>query len=378
MRTCLASATLSAVILTAGCSVTQMDLPQKANEKVEFVLTGDPAVDAAMPFLTPEELAFYGFNGDNSVAPASVTPSPVFVAAHGPLYDARAVRGKGLSVNAYFSGTDTNTVLFLVYGYSANNLSAKVTMKTSGYGSFNAELQIPQNAGSKLYYRITDTNGNTVAEKNGQPYTVSVYDRIVSFSYAKAYNYGGDAEFAGWLTINYSGASVSSNTALHYGWNNWQTVGDTNMSFTGNSSYYSSASYSTVLLQIPNNANYLDFVFYGNGVWDNNGGNDFHMSVKPIVIVSPQSAYDGSKYVSVVYANGNLAEPVSVHYGVDGWQNVKDEAMYAAYYRGSWLGYYTKTVNVDGGRNMFDLVFHDGADHWENNYGMDWHIDIGY
>jgi hypothetical protein len=378
MKKCLASATLSAVILSAGCSLTQMDLPQKANEKVEFVLTGDPAVDAAMPFLTPEELAFYGFTGDNGVAPASVTLSPVFVSANGPLYDARAVRGKSVNISAYFNSTDSNTVLLLAYGYSENNLSVKTAMTNRGYGSFAVKISIPQNAGAKLYYKIVDALGNTVADKAGKPYSMSVYDRIVSFGYSKAYYYGGTPEFAGWLTVNYSGPSVSSNTIFHYGWNNWQTISDTNMSFIGNSSYYSSAEYCSMVVQVPNNANYLDFVFYGNGNWDNNGGNDFHMSVKPIVIVNPQSAYDGSKYVSVVYANGGLSEPVTVHYGVDGWQNIQDEAMYAAYYRGSWLGYYTKTVTVDGTRKMFDLAFHNGAGNWENNYGMDWHFDIGY
>ncbi|OHD55829.1 MAG: hypothetical protein A2Y33_14445 [Spirochaetes bacterium GWF1_51_8] len=378
MKKLYVSATLAAAILSAGCSVTQMELPQNAAQKIEYVLTGDPAVDASMPFLTPEELVFYGFIGDSGIVPVSVSPSAVVVSAHGPLYDARAVRGKGLSISSYFSGTDSNTVLLLAYGYSPDGLSTRTEMKNSGFGSFTAELSIPQNAGDTLYYKIVDLEGNVAADSKGQPYAVKVYDRIVSFSYSKAYVYGEPADFAGWLTVNYSGPSLSSNTVFHYGWNNWQNVADTNMQFMGSSTYYSSANYSSIMVKIPNNAEYLDFVFFGNGVWDNNGGGDFHMNVKPIVIINPSKAYDGSKYISVVYANGTLSEPVYAHYGVDGWQNVKDEAMYAAYYRGSWLGFYSKTVNVEGYRSQFDLVFHDSANRWENNYGMDWHFDIGY
>lgn len=65
-----------------------------------------------------------------------------------------------------------------------------------------------------------------------------------------------------------------------------------------------------------------------------------------------------------------LSREIKIHYGVNGWQDVKDAAMGRAA-DGSWAVVLTVPENA----SQLDFVFTDGVD-WDNNSGNDWHAKI--
>jgi len=78
------------------------------------------------------------------------------------------------------------------------------------------------------------------------------------------------------ITYNASNRPLSGATTVraHVGFNNWTSVLSPDVSMTGANGEWSTS------IQIPVNATQLDVVFNnGAGVWDNNGGQDWHFAV---------------------------------------------------------------------------------------------------
>lgn len=359
------------VVLFSGCSMVT-DGGVKVLER-EVVLTGEPAVDASIPFLSEIELKSAGIIAPGLETEAVISNTAVSV--YGPLHDRRAVRGKKLEFS-YFAN-NTALTYTLRYGYSPTTLTSSIVLAANtNNGNRKALITVPANAGDRLYFKITDSAGNTYGDYNGQPYYVRVYDRIVSYGYAMPYNPVYAPGVAGYLTVNYAGPVSGAATILHYGFDNWQNVKDTNMQYYTASAYYGAADYASVTLELTSTVSMLDFVFRSGNAWDNNGGADFHQTLKPLVICDTTSLSASGKYVNILYANGRLNAPIFAHYGTDGWKGVNDVQLYTETYQGSWLGYYTKSVRIDPNARVFDVCFRDQNNNWENNGGKDWHFDV--
>jgi len=72
----------------------------------------------------------------------------------------------------------------------------------------------------------------------------------------------------------------------------------------------------------------------------------------------------------------NNANPVYIHLGINGWENVHDYKMTADTAAGWWKF----TFDIPAECNVIDFVFKDLQDNWDNNGGMgiDWHISLNY
>ena len=286
----------------------------------------------------------------------------------GPLGDPQLVRGKKLGMSYLHygaSGADTSVSVTVNYGFHGS-LTATAAMTSTGYGNKVAFLDVPANA-TGFWYTLSVSDGS-VQSNNGQPFALGVQGRAVSV--AKA------APGASTIVVKYAGpVTTTYDTYLHLGWNNWNAPGDAFMARTEFA--YGKAGvhydYNTVNLDAPGWANYLDFVFKdarNGGTWDNNGGADWHQSLHPFVTTSFNDQGTGTTYVTVRYSDGSL-NPVRLHHGTDGWQNVSEVAMSSAY-GGGWLA----TVSLPSSAASLDFVFTDGNGNWENNFGMNWSVAL--
>lgn len=284
----------------------------------------------------------------------------------GPLGDAQIVRGKKLGMSYLHygsSGADTTSTVTVHYGFRGTT-DQSVVMSSTGYGNRVAFLDVPADAAG-FWYTLSVSDGS-VQSNDGQPFALRVLDRAVSI--AKT------APGASTIMVKYAGpVTTTYDTYLHLGWNNWNDVGDAFMSRTefsyGKAGVY--YDYNYVELSPPWWASYLDFVFKdarGGGTWDNNGGADWHQSVRPLVTTSVNDQGTGLTYVTVTYADGSLS-PAILHHGTDGWQGVTDVAMQPA----SGIGYQVY-LTLPSSKQTLDFVFTDGNGHWDNNFGMNWSI----
>lgn len=66
------------------------------------------------------------------------------------------------------------------------------------------------------------------------------------------------------------------------------------------------------------------------------------------------------------------SNPVYLHYGFNGWENVGDLALSWAADSAAWRG----TLNLPLGAQQVDFVFHDNQGHWDNHSGQDWHVPV--
>ena len=68
------------------------------------------------------------------------------------------------------------------------------------------------------------------------------------------------------------------------------------------------------------------------------------------------------------------ADPVYIHIGNSGWQDVisPDPAMIYDTTESVW----TYEYSIPSYATTVDLVFNDGSGNWDNNYGSDWHISV--
>ncbi|HOO20209.1 MAG TPA: carbohydrate-binding protein, partial [Kiritimatiellia bacterium] len=166
---------------------------------------------------------------------------------------------------------------------------------------------------------------------------------------------------------------------IHVGRNGWQDVVDPDPLMTQVESYWE---YTYIM---PTNTTIIDAVFTdGAGVWDNNGGADWHVAVTncgeapeplPAVSISPTNA-GACDPITITYNPAGRVllgvNPVKIHIGHNGWQDVilPNPNMTAS---GS---YWTYVYSPPPGATNIDVVFNDGASTWDNNDGADWHFDI--
>jgi hypothetical protein len=307
-----------------------------------------------------------------ALAVALTTLSSTALAANanvtGPLGDAQLVRGKKLGMSYLHygaSGADTTSTVTVNYGFHGSTTQS-VQMTATGYGNRVAFLDVPLDAAG-FWYTLSVSDGTT-QNNGGQPFALSVHDRAVSI--AKS------APGASTLMVKYSGSVTTTyDTYLHLGWNNWNNVGDafmtrTEFSYTKAGVYYD---YNYAELSPPWWANYLDFAVKdarNGGTWDNNGGADWHQSVKPLVTTSVNDQGNGLTYVTITYGDGSVS-PAILHYGTNGWQGVTDVAMSPA----QGIGYQVY-LTLASSKQSVEFVFTNGSGSWDNNFGMGWSIAL--
>ncbi len=370
--------------LLGACSLSSEQSSLSGVTDLEVRLTGDPAVDTSIQSLPLEELRLLGLIDLESKG-ATISDNSsinVYAYAYGPLNDKRAVRGQKLLFNASIYGAQSNATFSLAWGYTPQSMNRILMLSNNGTTIYRGLIDVPVDASDKIYYKIIGQDGTVYMEKDNRPYRVDVFNYIFSYSFSGNYHYytheGSNEPFVGWIYFNYAGPAVGPSMLFHYGFNNWQNVTNQSMRWITNTDYYYPANYGTITFEVQSYADYLDFVFYGNGIWDNNNGSDYHIPIKPLVTVTPNSVYNGLRGVSVSYANGTLGESTFMHYGINGWQAVQDTKMYRMTYQGMWLGYNTAYVQVSEDISVIDMAFFDTNRNWENNYGKDWHFKVDY
>jgi len=169
--------------------------------------------------------------------------------------------------------------------------------------------------------------------------------------------------------ILYQGNLGLENVWLHYGVNGWQDVKTVPMA---------RAELNTSAIQadfiVPLEARTLEFAFVlrdGRGEsWDNNAGKDWNTDVFS-AISDAQFYSDPTPHWRVTYI-GRLISPM-VHYGVKGWQGVKDLGMYkdGTIERNSGVTAYFLDI-PSGPEDRLDWCFRDAMGNWDNNNGRDW------
>jgi hypothetical protein len=286
----------------------------------------------------------------------------------GPLGDAQLVRGKKLGMSYLHygaSGADPNAVVTVDYGFHGAPTQS-VQMSSTGYGNRVVFLDVPADAAG-FWYTLRVSDGS-VQSNDGQPFALPVRSRALSV--AKT------APGASTVMVKYAGpVTTTYDTFLHLGWNDWNDVGDAYMNRTEFS--YGKVGvhydYNYVELSPPWWANYLDFVVKdarNGGTWDNNGGADWHQSIRPLVSASVNDQGTGTTYVTLTYSDGSVS-PAILHHGTDGWQNVTDAAMQAS----PGLGYQIYLA-VPSSESTLDFVFTDGNGHWDHNFGLGWTLGL--
>ncbi|MBU1695250.1 MAG: hypothetical protein KKC51_14990, partial [Verrucomicrobia bacterium] len=189
------------------------------------------------------------------------------------------------------------------------------------------------------------------------------------------------------VTIKYkkSGSPLGAGQVyVHVGRNDWQDTIAPDPAMTSSGDYW------IYEYAVPTNTTMMNACFNnGAGVWDSNGGQDWNLAVSncgtnggetgtnaSTAVFSPP-APSGCVDVTITYTanDGPLkgAQPVYIHVGHNGWQNViePDPAM-ASLGGGAWQYTYSAPI----GTYEINCVFNNGAGTWDNNSAQNWSVAV--
>jgi len=188
-------------------------------------------------------------------------------------------------------------------------------------------------------------------------------------------------------TINGTLPDDASQVLIHLGFNGWTNVGDYQMTLQGDEwwSYH---------LDVPEDASMIDFVFQdGQGNWDNNGGQgiDWHIGVgvpglwEPLhpgpndtIRISVQSAVAGNLWWGVNRWDDPIPayQPPNTVVGSEG-QSVETDLNGPDENDIYWLdiGPFNSGSQIV---HEVNFVFHYDDGTWDNNNGMDYHIQMNF
>ncbi len=171
----------------------------------------------------------------------------------------------------------------------------------------------------------------------------------------------------------------ASTIKIHVGRNGWQDVIAPDPDMVQNGTYWE---YTYVM---ETNTTVIDVVFNnGAGIWDSNGGADWHVNVAncgdepppPQTVSIHPTEPVGCGPITITYnpSGRNLqgVNPVKVHIGRNGWQDVILPNPSMTQSGANWTYVYTPLP----GTEMIDMVFNDGGAVWDNNDDADWHFAV--
>lgn len=174
------------------------------------------------------------------------------------------------------------------------------------------------------------------------------------------------------LTIYYHGSLDSqSHVDLHWGYNNWNAVQDVQMVKRSADGFWQAT------ISVPTNATAVNIAFNNdNGTWDNNGGNNYNITIANCVASSvsgsPCPLVHGQQ-VTITY-NGSLASGASsltIHWGYNNWTGVTDTAM-TKLGNGSW----GVTITIPAGASALNMAFFNQSNTWDNNGGSNFNLSV--
>ncbi len=171
----------------------------------------------------------------------------------------------------------------------------------------------------------------------------------------------------------------ASTMYLHWGYNNWQEVTDTQMTSAGDNVW-------SLTFDVPSLASTLAFVFTtdpSGGNWDNNNGADWHVNVlgaPPVAEWSPEPPVENQQMTITYHADrGTLggAAQIYIHRGFNNWAAQTIVHLLMEHASGQdWTHIFTVPVGV----SQVDFVFADGpggeGTNWDNNNGLNWHVEV--
>ena len=285
-----------------------------------------------------------------------------------------------VNFNAATSPLATAAVVNVSYHFSTNvDDWASAAMTRTGSNTFSYTFNtVPDNAPQ---LEVAFNDGVNWANNGGGNWKVAIRDCDAPENgvlFSPAAPNGCDP-----VTIRYypTGRALATATSvfIHVGRNGWQDVVTPDPAMTNKGTFWE------YVYVMSTNTTVIDVVFNnGAGVWDSNGGADWHVAVTncgeapeppPTVSLSPTNA-GACDPITITYnpAGRNLADAplVAIHVGYNGWQGVElpNPPMTKS---GS---YWTYVYTPPPGATNVDVVFNNGASVWDNNAGADWHFDV--
>lgn len=288
-----------------------------------------------------------------------------------------------VNFNAATSPLATAAVVNVSYHFSTNSgdwvNAAMIRTGTNTFSHTFTTNDIPDNAPQ---LEVAFTDGGSAWENNGGAnWKVSIRDcdaPVNGVLFDPAAPNGCDP-----VTIRYYPAGRpldgAASVYIHVGRNGWQDAISPDPLMTQVGSYWE------YTYAMPSNSTIIDVVFNnGAGVWDNNGGADWHVAVTncgtmpeppPAVSISPTDPV-GCGPITITYnPSGRIllgVDPVKIHIGRNGWQDVilPNPAMTKS------GAYWTYTYTPLPGTTNINLAFNDGASTWDNNTEMNWNFAV--
>ncbi len=275
--------------------------------------------------------------------------------------------------------------VYAAYHFSTNSTdwaSVAMTRQTSNTFTYTFATNMITNNAPQLEVAFTD-GGSLWENNNGANWKVAIRDcdtptgaSAVVFSPASPN--GCDP-----VTIRYypndGPLKNASPIKIHVGRNGWQDVIAPDPSMTQNGYYWE---YTYIM---ETNTTQINVVFNnGAGIWDNNGGADWNVTVVncggaqeplPPASINPTNPV-GCGPITITYNPSGRSlmgvNPVKIHIGRNDWKDVilpnPNMTQSGAY----WTYVYTPLA----GTTNINMVFNDGGNTWDNNGGADWHFVV--
>ncbi|MGD9611801.1 MAG: hypothetical protein AB7V22_02745 [Kiritimatiellia bacterium] len=285
-----------------------------------------------------------------------------------------------VNFNAATSALATAATVNVSYHFSTNtNDWASAAMTRTGTNTFTYTFDpVPDNAPQ---LEVAFTDGANWANNGGANWKVAIRDCDAPENgvlFDPAAPNGCDP-----VTIRYypTGRALATATSvfIHVGRNGWQDALSPDPAMTNAGTYWE------YVYVMPTNTAIIDVVFNnGAGVWDNNGGADWHVAVTncgeapeplPTASISPTNA-GACDPITITYNPAGRVllgvNPVKIHIGYNGWQGVILPNPNMAASGANW----TYVYDPPPGATNIDVVFNDGGSTWDNNDGADWHFDV--
>lgn len=312
------------------------------------------------------------------------------------------VQDDGVSPN--FSVTfsaDPRDCAPLVVNYNATGGSLEgvspVFLQISFDNGTNYTMQQMSSAGSNLWvYTNTvpdnaptatvwlQNTGNTISDNNnGANWRVNIRDCDAPTGPSTVVTVPATPTNCAPVTIRYypneGPLQTASSVSIHIGRNGWSDVIAPDPVMTKVGTYYE------YTYTMETNTTVMDIVFNnGAGVWDNNGGNDWHINVTgcgeapqppPTVSINPEQPV-GCGPITITYNPSGRdllgVDPVKIHIGRNGWQDVIQPNPNMTKNGSLWTYVYTPAP----GTTNINIVFNNGGATWDNNDGADWHFNV--
>lgn len=179
---------------------------------------------------------------------------------------------------------------------------------------------------------------------------------------------------------------------LHYGINGWKDIKDVKMETKFLN--YPDDMYYQATVYVPKNSTIDYAIKYNSGDqgshWDNNGSKDYHIQVgngnmdTVTYTIEISNVYLKPVFEYEPYGSNGEVKPYKVilHYGVNGWQDVKDLEMTRVCYRynGSINEIAYKATITVAKDDVIDFSYYvdrsvyNEPSKWYNNKGADWHV----